>query len=607
MSYILFSSVLTLLGLTITFSFSSLIASLIRARVLRGHEELTCKVWAIVLVLSLVPVNIGFLLPSDSRLTTAIASAISDQITKISNTAGSQNTANAFNAESALKSGDSIELVPIKHTEQQHILDPTPYICGGLMLVWFSVAVVKLSLSLREYVIGKRKLEFYSIPLEYGRTRKIFEQCLEMMDKKSRFSRFRSTKLMLVAGGKVCSPCVCGIFSPRIYIDEATAAMPEEKLRYIFIHELTHIKQRHLPLKLLANIAAAVHWFNPIAKRCTISITHDCELACDRGVVRCFGEDTGDDYMYTILETARRICAVKAYAGVKALGGGLFLSENSEKRFLEKRYVNMKQKATFRHPRLAVAAALAACILFGGVVMASCGIPERLAGGGISTGSPLLDEGIRAYYGLENSDPITKEMLEGIKTIELLPSTIIENYIAKVKGDELPAELTEKLAQGVFVEYIINGTVIDVVESKPSVARFEGTIDAVVKTYSEKNETDESRSIHKKWNAFYTKKDPSDPDLSDEDREEIIATYPESVERPFYMLDPYATERELGHLLVIALNSGLLDSRYIGGGMFDAGPLASLPNLESVKFTRITPVNYDESLAVIVDESAPLE
>lgn len=384
--------------------------------------------------------------------------------------------------------------------------------------------------------------------------------------------------------------------------DEATAAMQDEKLRYIFVHELMHIKQRHLTLKLLASAASAVHWFNPVARLCMIAIARDCELACDRSVIERFGDDAKDKYMYTILETAKRLCAVRAYAGVKTLGGTLFLSETSEKDFMERRYANMKLKPTFRHPYAVAIIALAACVILGGFIIQICGLPENISSESsttLTTGSALLDEGIRAYYGLRATDPITLEHLEGIKTIELRPSTILKNDIDDWSINYITEDMLPMMETGIFVEYVINGQNIDLLEEKPSVLRFEDTILKAIKEFSDENAATPSY-YRKWWQAFYLKKDPSDPSYDDQKRAELIAAFPDSVENPYYLFDDYASKRERVYLTRIAYLSGLLDARYLDGGVFDASALATLPNLESAVFTDITPANYEETLDVIV-------
>ena len=450
------------------------------------------------------------------------------------------------------------------------------------------------------------------MPLERGRARDLFDEC------KAALGLEGDIALMAVAGGRACSPCACGIISPCVYIDMATASLPDEKLRYIFIHELSHIRLHHPSLKLILTAVRAMHWYNPFATKFAAMVGEDCELACDRRVLECLGPESGDGYMYTILETARRICTARAYTGVKALGGGLFLSEVSEKRFMERRYANMKRIPEYRHPKLAIVLTLVVCLLFGATAIAACGLPDSIKDAesvtveSYTTGSDLLDEGIRAYYGINSYDPITPEMLDGVKTIEFRASDILVRMVAGLSNNtdfSYNKEFIQKAREGVFVEFVINGRSIGLIETTPSVSRFEGTLNKAIYDYNQTpGAVSEGKDYYKKWNAFYTKRDPSDPSLSDEDRAQLIAMYPETLNNPSYFFDPYSSERECVLIMSIAYEAGLLDVRYLEGGVCDASALATLHNLDSAVFTGITPVNFDDTLTVrSAAETEPLE
>lgn len=326
MRYLLLSSVLGLLALSVSFAFAAGCAAILRVHALRGREQMMCKVWRAVLILSLIPVHLSILFPARGYITSLVA----NRITEITDTYYVPPDSNEVESVAEKPPGGSVTLVPKRYTEPVKITDTTSFICASLLTLWVSVAAVKFVLPLRDYVSGERRLQRCSVPLERGSVREIFDDCVAMINPGR-----GTAELMLVTGGRACSPCVCGIFAPKVYIDEATAAMQDEKLRYIFVHELMHIKQQHLMLKLFASAAAAIHWFNPVAKFCRTAVSHDCEHACDRSVVERFGAGSQDAYMYAILETAKRLCAIREYAGVKTLNGALFLSESSEKILLK--------------------------------------------------------------------------------------------------------------------------------------------------------------------------------------------------------------------------------------------------------------------------------
>ena len=76
---------------------------------------------------------------------------------------------------------------------------------------------------------------------------------------------------------KVQSPAVYGIFHPRIVLPKNYG---EEELRYVLLHERTHVHRKDNLWRLLGLVAAAVHWFNPLAWLCLKLFLTDLELAC---------------------------------------------------------------------------------------------------------------------------------------------------------------------------------------------------------------------------------------------------------------------------------------------------------------------------------------
>lgn len=53
------------------------------------------------------------------------------------------------------------------------------------------------------------------------------------------------------------------------------------KLRYIFLHELAHVKRRDMAVHWLATVLQVLHWFNPILRFGFRRMAADRELACD--------------------------------------------------------------------------------------------------------------------------------------------------------------------------------------------------------------------------------------------------------------------------------------------------------------------------------------
>ena len=80
------------------------------------------------------------------------------------------------------------------------------------------------------------------------------------------------------------------------------AMREEEKLRFAFLHELTHRKNGdHLMTELL-NLLRAVYWFHPIVHLSFHEMRADMETACDAAVIARIGREKRGGYLTAVLE-----------------------------------------------------------------------------------------------------------------------------------------------------------------------------------------------------------------------------------------------------------------------------------------------------------------
>ena len=96
------------------------------------------------------------------------------------------------------------------------------------------------------------------------------------------------------------SPMLVGVLFPVIYIP--CREIPDENMRMVFLHELTHYKRKDLLIKWLSLFVNAVHWFNPLAYLLCANLSESCEVSCDMAVTRNMSEIEQKIYMKTILE-----------------------------------------------------------------------------------------------------------------------------------------------------------------------------------------------------------------------------------------------------------------------------------------------------------------
>ena len=76
-------------------------------------------------------------------------------------------------------------------------------------------------------------------------------------------------------------PMVWGVFKHRLLLPEAARQWSADQLRSVLLHELAHVKRRDMAGQLVAQIACALHWFNPLTWLASWRLGVERERACD--------------------------------------------------------------------------------------------------------------------------------------------------------------------------------------------------------------------------------------------------------------------------------------------------------------------------------------
>jgi bla regulator protein BlaR1 len=132
-------------------------------------------------------------------------------------------------------------------------------------------------------------------PLIDARVLKLLEGCKKQMGVRA--------PVTLVESRAVGSPALFGFVRPRLLfpIGLAQSFSPEE-LRYVFLHELGHIKRHDILIGWVMTALQILHWFNPLVWLASYRMRADRELACDALVLSCVQKDENQAYGRTILK-----------------------------------------------------------------------------------------------------------------------------------------------------------------------------------------------------------------------------------------------------------------------------------------------------------------
>jgi len=90
----------------------------------------------------------------------------------------------------------------------------------------------------------------------------------------------------IVTSREIDAPIVVGAVAPVVVVPAASAAWSAERWRVVLAHELSHVRRRDGLANVVAQLACAVHWFDPLAWLAARRLREERELAADDTVLR---------------------------------------------------------------------------------------------------------------------------------------------------------------------------------------------------------------------------------------------------------------------------------------------------------------------------------
>ncbi len=132
-------------------------------------------------------------------------------------------------------------------------------------------------------------------PLIDDRVMNLLEDCKQRMGLR--------VPVTVVETAVVDGPCLFGVVRPRLLLPPGfTRRFTQDELRYVFLHELGHVKRYDIPLGWLMAVLQILHWFNPLVWLAFSRMRMDRELACDALALSHAEEGDHKPYGLTIVK-----------------------------------------------------------------------------------------------------------------------------------------------------------------------------------------------------------------------------------------------------------------------------------------------------------------
>ena len=163
------------------------------------------------------------------------------------------------------------------------------YVC--LFFIWSALAMVLFVRKITVYQGFIQYIKAGNKEVSDIKILNLLSDCEEKLNIKTRVELSRNSL--------IASPMLIGFFRPRIILP--VGELEDKELSYIFVHELTHYKQRDMFYKWLIQIVVCVHWFNPFVYLLEKEVNKSCELSCDEKVISILNEKAKREYGDTLI------------------------------------------------------------------------------------------------------------------------------------------------------------------------------------------------------------------------------------------------------------------------------------------------------------------
>lgn len=192
-----------------------------------------------------------------------------------------------------------------------------------LALVWAGGAIVFLVRFARNILLVSR-IGRRAVPVQNPEVLEAFREASRQVGV--------NRKVQLAQTGELNTPALLGIVRPMVLLPmHAESALTAQEMRYVLVHELSHLCRGDIALGLVASMLQAAHWFNPVLWYVTNRMRIDREIACDAAVLALSGTRERENYGRTILRLTEQFSS----SGWSAVSAGILENKTHLRRRID--------------------------------------------------------------------------------------------------------------------------------------------------------------------------------------------------------------------------------------------------------------------------------
>jgi beta-lactamase regulating signal transducer with metallopeptidase domain/Tol biopolymer transport system component len=209
--------------------------------------------------------------------------------------------------------------------------------------------------------------------------------------------------LGIVTTDKVKSAALFGFIRPRLLLPAGMIeTLSLKELRFVFLHELGHLRRRDIYIGWLMSLLQVLHWFNPLVWLAFYRMQSDRELACDALVLTHTRRGESKDYGRTIVNLLERFSRPQRLPSM----AGILETKSQLKRRI-KMIAKFKKTSRPRWAGAMLLLAVLACVVLTNAYVAKAdftfGIPTNLGPTVNSSANDAVPsisaDGLELYFG----------------------------------------------------------------------------------------------------------------------------------------------------------------------------------------------------------------